>query len=118
VASVINAAEETSQGEDVMDKYVLIVDFEVKPGTVDEVIQLVSENAKNSVEKEPGCYQFDVLRTPDNPNRLFLYEVYENEAAFQAHGKTAHIEAFLAKARPLFVKTTITKLTRKFHAGK
>jgi len=101
-----------------MDKFVLIVDFEVKPGTSDEVIKYVSENAESSVEKEPGCYQFDVLRVPDNPNRLMLYEVYENEAAFQAHGKTAHIEAFLAKARPLFVKTTMTKLTRKFHAGK
>jgi quinol monooxygenase YgiN len=101
-----------------MDKYVLIVDFEVKPGAADEVIKLVTENAKSSVEKEPGCYQFDVLRVSDDPNRLFLYEVYENEAAFQAHGKTAHIEAFLSKARPLFVKTTVTKLTRKFHGGK
>lgn len=100
------------------DKFVLIVDFEVKPGTADEVIRYVSENAKSSVEKEPGCYQFDVLRVPDNPNRLFLYEVYENEAAFESHSKTAHIEAFLTKARPLFVKTTMTKLMRKFHAGK
>lgn len=101
-----------------MDKFVLIVDFEVKPGTSEEVIKYVSENARSSVEKEPGCYQFDVLRDPGNPNKLFLYEVYENEAAFQAHGKTSHIEEFLAKARPHFAKTTMTKLTRKFHAGK
>ncbi len=101
-----------------MEKFVLIVDFEVKPGTSDEVIKYVSENAQSSVEKEPGCYQFDVLRVPDSPDRLMLYEVYENEPAYQAHGKTGHIEAFLAKSRPLFVKTTMTKLTRKFHAGK
>jgi quinol monooxygenase YgiN len=101
-----------------MDKYVLLVDFEVKPGAADEVIRLVSENAKSAVEKEPGCYQFDVLRVPDDPNRLFLYEVYENEAAFEAHRKTAHLEAFLSRARPLFVKTTMTRMTRKFHAGK
>jgi (4S)-4-hydroxy-5-phosphonooxypentane-2,3-dione isomerase len=101
-----------------MDKFVLVVDFEVQPGKSDEVIKLVTENARSSVEREPGCYQFDVLQVPDDPNRMFLYEVYENEAAYQAHSKSEHIQAFLAKARPLFVKTTVTKLTRKFHAGK
>ena len=101
-----------------MDKFVLIVDFEVQPGKSDEVLKLVSENARNSVAKEPGCYQFDVLRVADQPDRLMLYEVYENEAAFKAHGTMPHIQEFLAKARPMFVKTTMTKLTRKSHSGK
>jgi quinol monooxygenase YgiN len=101
-----------------MDKFVLIVDVEVKEGTADRVLALVSENAHNSVAKEPGCHQFDVLRVTDRPNRLMLYEVYDNEAAFAAHGKTAHIQEFLAKARPMFVKTTMTKLTRKTHPVK
>jgi quinol monooxygenase YgiN len=92
-----------------------MVDFEVKEGTVDQVLALVSENARNSVEKEPGCHQFDVLQVTDSPNRLMLYEVYENEAAFEAHSKSAHFLAFIEKARPMFVKTTITKLTRKAH---
>jgi|SRR3954469_11287097 autoinducer 2-degrading protein len=101
-----------------MNEYTLIVDFEVKDGTADQVLALVSENARNSVEKEPGCLQFDVMQAADNPNRLMLFEVYSDEAAFQAHGKTAHIQEFLAKARPLFVKTTMTKLTRKAHPVK
>jgi len=98
--------------------YTLIVDFEVKEGTADQVLAAVSENARNSVEKEPGCLQFDVMQAQDNPNRIMLFEVYENEAAFQAHGKTAHIQEFLAKARPNFVKTTMHKLTRKAHPRK
>ena len=101
-----------------MNEYVLIVDFEVQDGTADKVIALVSENARNSVEKEPGCLQFDVMQAADNPNRILLFEVYENEAAFQAHGKTDHIKAFLEKARPMFVKTTMHKGTRKAHPTK
>jgi quinol monooxygenase YgiN len=101
-----------------MDKFALVVDFEVKEGTVDQVVALVSENARNSVEKEPGCHQFDVLQVKDSPNRLMLYEVYENEAAFEAHGKMPHFQEFIAKARPMFVKTTMTKLTRKTHPVK
>ena len=98
--------------------YTLVVDFEVKEGTADQVLALVSENARNSVEKEPGCLQFDVMQAQDNPNRIMLFEVYADEAAFQAHGKSAHIQEFLAKARPMFVKTTMTKLTRKAHPKK
>jgi autoinducer 2-degrading protein len=98
--------------------YTLIVDFEVKEGTADQVLALVSENARNSVEKEPGCLQFDVMQAQDNPNRIMLFEVYTDEAAFQAHGKSAHIQEFLAKARPMFVKTTMAKLTRKAHPMK
>src|SRR5215218_516533 len=98
-----------------MNEYVLIVDFEVQDGTADKVIALVSENARNSVEKEAGCLQFDVMQAADNPNRVLLFEVYENEAALQAHGKTDHIKAFLEKARPMFVKTTMHKGTRKAH---
>ena len=101
-----------------MDKFINIVDFEVQPGKADEVVKLVSENARTSVETEPGVLQFDVVRVADNPNRLVLYEVYENEAAFQSHLKTPHLAAFLEKARPMFVKTTMIKATRAAHPVK
>ena len=52
-----------------MDRFVNIVDFEVQPGKADEVVALVSENARKSVETEPGVLQFDVVRVADNPNR-------------------------------------------------
>jgi len=98
--------------------YTLIVDFEVKEGTADQVLAAVSENARNSVEKEPGCLQFDVMQAQDNPNRIMLFEVYENEAAFQSHLKTPHLAAFLEKARPMFVKTTMIKGSRAAHPVK
>ena len=44
-----------NNGEALMDKFVNIVDFEVQPGKADEVVKLVSENARKSVETEPGA---------------------------------------------------------------
>lgn len=101
-----------------MNEFVLVVDFEVKDGTAEQAIALVSENARNSVENEPGCLQFDVMQAADNPNRILLFEVYKDQAAFEAHGKTEHIKAFLEKARPLFVKTTMHRGARKAHPVK
>lgn len=98
-----------------MAEFVLIVDFEVKDGMAEQVLALVSENARKSVETEPGCRQFDVLRVPHEPNHFMLYEVYEDEAAFKAHGETAHFNNFIAKARPMFAKTTRHQLVRATH---
>lgn len=101
-----------------MSEYVISVDFEIKEGMLDQALPLVIENATKSVQDEPGCLQFDVVQANDNPNRLMLFEVYRDEAAFQAHGKMQHVQDFLAKARPMFVSTAMTKLTRKAHPTK
>ena len=98
-----------------MSEFVLIVDFEVKEGMAEQVLALVSENARKAVETEPGCRQFDVLRVPHEPDHFMLYEVYDDEAAFKAHGETAHFNEFIAKARPMFAKTTRHQLMRATH---
>ena len=98
--------------------YTLIVDFEAKEGMADQVLALVSENARHAVEGEPGCLQFDVMQAQDNPHHIMLFEVYKDEAAYQEHTKSPRLAEFLAKARPMFAKTTITKLTRKAHPVK
>jgi len=101
-----------------MGNFVVIVDFEAKEGAAEEVLALVSENARNSVEREPGCLQFDVMQSPDNPDRFVLFEVYQDAAAFEAHGKSAHVQEFLARARPKLGKTTMHKLARRTHPTK
>ena len=50
-------------------------------------------NAKVSRETEPGCRQFDVCVEADT-GRTFLYELYDDRAAFEAHLASAHFKAF------------------------
>jgi quinol monooxygenase YgiN len=38
----------------------------------------------------PGCRQFDVCRDPLDPALFFLYELYDDEAAIQAHLDSPH----------------------------
>ncbi len=101
-----------------MSEYVISVDFEIKEGLLDQALPLVIQNATNSVKNEPGCLQFDVVQDNANPNHLMLFEVYKDEAAFQFHGKQQYVADFLAKARPMFARTTMTKLTRRAHPAK
>ena len=42
---------------------------------------MMDHNAKASVADEPGCREFNVYEIGATPNHLFLYEVYDDEAA-------------------------------------
>lgn len=45
---------------------------------------------------EPGCLIYAVTRGQINPKEIYIYEVYENQAAFDAHRRTDHIRELQA----------------------
>jgi quinol monooxygenase YgiN len=80
--------------------FVLQVSIRIKPENVDAFMQKLDENARNA-RKEPGCKQFEVLVDPTNRAKVMLYEVYNDEAAFEAHQQTPHFKKYVAEAVPL-----------------
>jgi autoinducer 2-degrading protein len=95
-----------------MNRFVLVVDFQVRPEHLAKFNEQIAVNAKASVGTEPGCRQFDVLRTLDDPCRVLLYEVYDSEDAFKTHLEQAHTKTFLGQAKELVVKQTVVKCAR------
>ena len=75
--------------------YVVTVDFAIKPNFLSEFMDLISENAKASVTLEEHCLRFDVL-TPisSEADKVFLYEIYTSQAAFENHLTTQHYKKF------------------------
>jgi (4S)-4-hydroxy-5-phosphonooxypentane-2,3-dione isomerase len=69
---------------------VIVVEFRIQPAHVQAFQQAIVDNARLSLETEAGCHQFDVCRDPADPALFFLYELYDDEAAFQAHLRTPH----------------------------
>lgn len=74
--------------------YVVSVEFELQESHVDEFIPLIRQNAETSKRVEPGCRQFDVCIDPTNSAYVFLYELYDDRAAFEAHLATDHFRSF------------------------
>jgi quinol monooxygenase YgiN len=68
----------------------LIVEFRIKPAYAAAFLAAVADNAGASRQTEPGCRQFDVCRDPADDALFFLYELYDDEAAIQAHLKSPH----------------------------
>lgn len=77
--------------------YCIIVKNVVKEGARDEYLAAMRPNAKASVENEEGCLVFDVLEAKGEGNTFYLYEIYSNPEALQAHKQTDHY----LESRPL-----------------
>jgi autoinducer 2-degrading protein len=96
-----------------VNKFVLLVEFQVKPESLDEFMKLVDGNARDSLANEPGCFQFDVMQTLDDPTRVVLYEVYASEDAFKAHMGMAHTQSFLGAVKTMAGPPKPLRMVRK-----
>lgn len=74
--------------------FVVTVTFVIKSENLDDFMAAMTRQAHNSLTREQGCLQFDVCRDQQNPKRVFLYEVYSDRAAFDAHLQTTHFLDF------------------------
>jgi quinol monooxygenase YgiN len=90
---------------------VLQVNLRIKPENVDAFMKKAIENA-TAARKEPGCRHFDVLVDPGDRTKAMLYEVYDDEAAFDAHLQTPHLKTFRDGIEPLVVSRNVRRLTR------
>ena len=80
--------------------FVLQVAITIKPENVERWIPMALENAREA-RKEPGCRQFEALVDPSDKTKVMLFEVYNDEKAFEAHQQTPHFKKYLAEAVPL-----------------
>ena len=68
-------------------KHAVIGTIELKAGARDEVLRAVLAHRERSLRDEPGTLQFEVLVPDDAPDKLHLFELYADKAAFVAHMK-------------------------------
>ena len=69
---------------------VLMVKIQVMPERREAFLKAMLDDARGSVQNEPGCLRFDVSQDESDPNRLYLYEVYRDDKALEAHRNAPH----------------------------
>ena len=92
-----------------MTSFAIVVEFRLKPGTRQEFRRLIDRNASTSAQTEPGCQRFDVLEPEEKPDSIFLYEIYDDKAAFEAHLQSAHYAAFNSESAPLIAERSVIR---------
>ncbi len=71
--------------------YTVVATWIAKPGEEDacrDILKLMTPLTR----AEPGCREYVALAQKDDPRTFVLYEVYDDEAAFQAHRESDHFK--------------------------
>lgn len=91
-----------------MSKFAVIATYEIAADQIDAFLLLLRAHRDRCLKGEPGTLGFEILRPEKN---LMLYEVYENEAAFQAHRDGPMVARFREEAKHIERKLTFTTCT-------
>jgi autoinducer 2-degrading protein len=71
----------------------LAVTYTFQPGREDEAVGYFRHLIPAS-RAEPGCRMYVVHRGKDDSSRFFIYEQYDDEAAFDAHVNSEHFQRY------------------------
>lgn len=93
--------------------FVLVVNIRVSPENIESFMTKLADNAREA-RKEPGCRQFEVLVDPKDRTKIVLFEVYDDERAFEIHQQTPPFKKYFAEAVPLLVSRERQVMTNVF----
>lgn len=80
----------------------IFVTINIKPEHIEEFSQASLGDAQGSVRDEPGCFRFDIHQDAETDSRFYLYEVYRDEKAFQAHLEAPHFLVWQDRVKAFF----------------
>jgi quinol monooxygenase YgiN len=78
--------------------FALWVTVKVKPDQREQFLAAITDDAICSERDEPGCLRFNVFQDQSDENTYYFFELYRDEAAFDAHRATPHLARWRAAA--------------------
>ena len=86
----------------------LIVSVRIKPDKRQRFLEAIEDDAISSERDEPGCLRFNVLQDEADENHFYLYEIYRDKQAFEAHRQTPHLKRFAEMAAEAVAERSAT----------
>jgi len=90
----------------------VLVEFIVHENHREAFIQRVKQQAKDSLSLEDECHYFDVCTDDAKPDRVVLYEIYTDHAAFEFHLASDHFHRFDKEVGGWIVSRDICRLNK------
>lgn len=94
-----------------MSKVTILVETQTKPGKRAEVVALLKAHAGRTLANEPGCLQFDIVTDDADADRLYMIEVYSDEATRAAHLAHPRLQQIRDAQETLIVHRRVMKGT-------
>jgi quinol monooxygenase YgiN len=78
----------------------IIARFRAKEGKED-ALKAVLVALVPPTRREVGCYQYDLLQSPTEPQEFCIVERWDNEASLAQHTASEHLKKALAESKDL-----------------
>jgi len=79
--------------------------------------RLVAETVRGIVAHEPGTLIYAVHRVDGQPLQRLFYELYSDQAAFEAHEAAPHTRRYLVEREAYLTATDVDRLTLQTGKG-
>ena len=100
-----------------MTVFAVCVEFEITLQHLDEFLVAMRKNTRLSLRDEEGCQQFDICQDQQNLASIFLYEIYDDAAAFERHKAAPHYDEFNKAIDGMVLKKAVRLFTIISHNG-
>lgn len=93
-----------------MSQHVIVIArLKAKPG-MEAKVKEVLLNMVEETHKEPGCINYDLHVSSDDPQVFLFHETWESKAALEKHNQTPHLLNLKALGPELFAEPSDVKL--------
>jgi quinol monooxygenase YgiN len=96
----------------------LWVRVRVKAEGRERFLRAIETDALGAERDEPGCRRFNVLQDERDDRVYYFYEVYDDEAALEAHRATPHYAVWRAAADTLDGPAEVIRARTVFPAAR
>jgi quinol monooxygenase YgiN len=86
---------------------VRIAELEIDPAQLEAYTKAVKEEMAESIRVEPGVLAIYSVAIKDRPTSLRFFEIYANDAAYQAHIASPHFKKYVAITQPMITSRTL-----------
>ena len=90
--------------------FINAVDLDIVPAELNKYMEAIKKNGAAAVN-EPGCREFNITVSQKDPNHVFLFEVYDNAAALEAHRATDHFKEYQATTANMIAKREVRQFS-------
>ena len=93
------------------NKLVRIARLEIDSSQLEQHKAMLKEGIETAVRVEPGVLTLFAVYDQDHPTQVTVFEVYADEAAYEAHLQTAHFKKYKSGIREMVKHLELIKVS-------
>jgi quinol monooxygenase YgiN len=106
-ASCLFLASRRASAAPVQDRIVRLAELEIDPAQLNNYKAALREEIETSIRVEPGVLTLYAVSVKDHPNQIRLFEMYRDQASYQAHLQTPHFKKYKTRTQQMVKSLTL-----------